>query len=64
MRKDLRDELEQNTYVGDMRGMGIGIDFVKNKAKKEKNNELVEKAFQNSLYLVSDHESNIQLCHR
>jgi acetylornithine/N-succinyldiaminopimelate aminotransferase len=67
IQKHLKDNLKQNEYVGDIRGIGmeIGVDFVKDKKSKEKNTELVEKvvekAFQNGLHLVSDHESNIQL---
>lgn len=67
IRKYLQDKLGNNPHVGDIRGLGmeIGVDFVKDKKSKEKNeklvDEVVEKAFQEGLQLVSDHESNIQI---
>ena len=56
LRKYLKEKLEKNPYIGDIRGLGmeIGIDFVKDKATKEKNTELVgkvvDKAFENGLH--------------
>src|SRR5258708_2529087 len=67
MMKILREELSNNPYVGDVRGVGmeLGIDLVKDKNSKEKNTDflkhVLEKTRKNGLFLNSDGESNIQL---
>jgi 4-aminobutyrate aminotransferase-like enzyme len=63
----LKNELKNNDFVGDIRGIGleIGVDFVKNKKTKEKNTSLADKIVvecrNNGLHVIFDEESNIQL---
>lgn len=67
IRNILQRELGNNSYVGDIRGMGmfIGVDLVKSKKTKEKNTKLVvnivKEAFKKGLHIVCDGESNIHL---
>jgi 4-aminobutyrate aminotransferase-like enzyme len=67
IKEQLSKELNNNPYVGDIRGWGleIGVDLVKDKKTKEKNTEMVKKvvkkALENGLHIVCDGESNIQL---
>ncbi len=63
----LKNELQNNDFVGNIRGKGmlIAIDFVTDKHTKGKNTPLVEKLVQKcwdkGLHVVSDHESVLQL---
>ncbi len=65
--ENLRSELSDNPFVGDIRGIGmeIGVDLVTDKELKNKNGDLVRKVvdecFEKGLHLVHDHDSNIQI---
>lgn len=67
LRETLRQQLLNNPFVGDIRGMGMetGVDFVKNKKTKDKYPSLIEKivaqAELQGLHLVHDFDSNIQI---
>lgn len=63
----LKKQLDNNPYVGDIRGKGmeIGVDLVVDKETKKPNTDLLKKvlnkALEKGLFLNSDSESNIQL---
>lgn len=63
----LNRELAGHPAVGDVRGIGmeIGIDFVKDRATKERDTErkmqIVQRAFERGLHVIGDNQSTIQL---
>ncbi len=63
----LKKELDDDSRVGDIRGIGmeVGVDFVKSKSSKEPNEafaqKVITKAYKNGLHLVLGSGGNIQL---
>lgn len=67
LKTTLRDQLNNNPFVGDIRGIGmeIGVDFVTDKSSKKKNSfllkKIISKCQEKGLHVISDNESNLQL---